>query len=366
MNETFRLNILIFVFPKGKGTHAMKKSTIIQMLNSMNIVSKNPEIELSDMTIPELQTLMIESVQSVNAQLQESEKANAELSRKNQAQKNKANNANRDNVNATRWANLIALESSYACMDVIPAEHDENGDVITPERTINTFSIVTALEAQSCGFSDSQTRQYVGDMRPSYAAGSKAISRGLLCYPLTSRSKNSIMNALEKAWIERDDRVRLNLAKDMIKDSLESDHGLETWIDKKGKEKKDVRFVLFRMDPELLSHFWIPNPDKIIRELLTFGDMDSDSLSRMGSDELIELYIHKADNEGLLSEEIDGKGTHFFDMIHNVDVDMSDLFGSVSAKKEFLRARDRMSFNCHAGSRYSDPCPSPIPAITDM
>ena len=337
----------------------MKKSTIIAMLNDMGAQRPNPEISFEQMTKESLTELLQSSVLTMS-------QSHAQLARKDQSRKNKANNAGKDNVNATRWANLIALDSSYRITDTIPAEHDENGDVITPEREINTFSIVTALEAQSCGFSDSQTREYIGDMLPSYSSGAKAISRGLVCLKLTDRTKKKIFNSLQSAWIEREHRHMLDSAKKMMIDSLESDHGLDTWIDRKGNKQKDVRFVVFRLDPELLSHFWIPNPDKIIRELLTFGDMDEDSLSRMGSHELIELYIHKADNEGLLTEEINGKGTHFFDMIQNVDVDMSDLFGSVSAKKEFLRARDRMSFNCHAGSRYSTPIPAPIPAITEM
>ena len=267
----------------------MKKATIIQMLNSMNIVSKNPKIELSDMTNAQLTELLQSSVLTMSA-------ANEELARKNQARKNKAVNSgeSRANVNARRWDSMIALSPSqgienddgidpyqlFDVQDMIHAVTDSEFNFLFNEETLRTrvFSIVNTSEAIACGFSESQTREYIGDMRPSYSCGSTAITRGLLCYPLNGRKDPlaRIMEALDNNWILRDNVESVAKAKGMILHALQNDDGLEEWTNKKGKKVMDRRFVIFRLDPELLSHSYEANRLKMIDFVMANYDLYSD------------------------------------------------------------------------------------------
>ena len=267
----------------------MKKATIIQMLNSMNIVSKNPKIELSDMTNAQLTELLQSSVLTMSA-------ANEELARKNQARKNKAVNSgeSRANVNARRWDSMSALSPSqgienddgidpyqlFDVQDMIHAVTDSEFNFLFNEETLRTrvFSIVNTSEAIACGFSESQTREYIGDMRPSYSCGSTAITRGLLCYPLNGRKDPlaRIMEALDNNWILRDNVESVAKAKGMILHALQNDDGLEEWTNKKGKKVMDRRFVIFRLDPELLSHSYEANRLKMIDFVMANYDLYSD------------------------------------------------------------------------------------------
>lgn len=272
----------------------MTKKQIINALIRMNV--QTPIEELQAMKASDLSGLLMSSIASANEFRIEQEKTIEELSRKNQARKNKAVNSSesRANVNARRWDAMIALEpeqgvqskdgiDAYQLFDVedmIHAVTDSEFRFLFNDETPRTrvFSIVNTSEAIACGFSESQTREYIGDMRPSYSCGSTAITRGLLCYPLNGKKDplDTIMKALDNNWILRDNAESVAKAKGMIHHALQNDDGLEQWTNKKGKKVMDRRFVIFRLDPELLSHSYEPNRLKMIQFIMDHYDLYSD------------------------------------------------------------------------------------------
>jgi regulator of replication initiation timing len=272
----------------------MNKKQLINALIRMNV--QTPIEELQAMKVSELSGLFMSSIDRANELRIEQEKTIEELSRKNQARKNKAVNSSesRANVNARRWDAMIAIEPEqgiqsedgidpyqlFDVQDMIHAVTDSEFNFLFSEETPRTrvFSIVNTSEAIACGFSESQTREYIGDMRPSYSCGSTAITRGLLCYPLNGRKDplDTIMKALDRNWILRDNPESLAKAKALIHDALQNSEGLEEWTNKKGKKVMDRRFVIFRLDPELLSHSYEPNRLKMIDFCMANYDLHAD------------------------------------------------------------------------------------------
>ena len=272
----------------------MKKSTMISMLNDIGAQRPNPEIPFEKMTNSALEELLFSSVGIMS-------RSHAQLARQDQARKNKAVNSrgSRSNVNARRWDAMIALSPSqgvqiggdakkpiidayqlFDVQDMIHAVTDSEFNFLFNDETPRTrvFSIVNTSEAVSCGFSESQTREYIGDMRPSYSCGSKAITRGLLCYPLNDKKDplDTIMKAIDNTWILRDNSESVAKAKGMILHALQNDDGLEQWTNKKGEKVMDRRFVIFRLDPELLSHSYEPNRLKMIDFIMDNYDLHAD------------------------------------------------------------------------------------------